>query len=218
LASDTSSIYQLLERAPGPSPWWCRHPIQSALGPLRWKPIEKPPVNLLVDVDDHPRLALPMYVWFQPLDDGKMLLWRRQTVPPTANASIVVQLISLDQLRRIQDLNDWLDKSPKPDQPHFSTAPQFVAEFEFYTVLDAGKHSLILPAGFEHVPEFFVIADNPTLPALPGLASCCVYAINPIQQSVDVLPQDWFNEGGLDYGYQWITCIVRDPATGRLAG
>ncbi len=28
----------------------------------------------------------------------------------------------------------------------------------------------------------------------------------------------WWNEGNFDFGYQWITRVAREPATGNLAG
>jgi hypothetical protein len=43
-----------------------------------------------------------------------------------------------------------------------------------------------------------------------------MYAIDPAARSTDVFPQDWFNDGTPDYGYEWITCVTRDPATRGL--
>ena len=33
-----------------------------------------------------------------------------------------------------------------------------------------------------------------------------------------MLPQTWFTAGKYDIGYQWITRVTRDPATGRILG
>lgn len=66
------------------------------------------------------------------------------------------------------------------------------------------------------VPEFFVVADNPVLPKAAGAASFCIYAVDPAAHRIEVFPQDWFNDGTPNYGYQWITCATRDPATRRL--
>jgi hypothetical protein len=35
---------------------------------------------------------------------------------------------------------------------------------------------------------------------------------------VTVLPQNWFTANKFDIGYQWITRVSRDPATGRIIG
>jgi len=33
-----------------------------------------------------------------------------------------------------------------------------------------------------------------------------------------VYPQDWFNHGNFDFGYQWLTRIARDTETGEITG
>jgi hypothetical protein len=160
-----------------------------------------------------------MYNWFQPLDEGWMLLWSRRHAPDQLAAisvPIVVLLLNLDHLRQLQDLDQWSAEEPAPITPHFSTAPEFCATAEISAAYTAGKHHLSLPAAFTHVPEFFIVTDNPTLPKVQETASSCVYAVDPAKQSIEVLPQDWFNEGKLDYGYQWITCVTRDATTRRL--
>ncbi|MEW6436340.1 MAG: hypothetical protein AB1508_04125 [Pseudomonadota bacterium] len=107
-------------------------------------------------------------------------------------------------------------QEPPPVAPHFSIAPEFCAVTEISAAHTAGKHDLSLPAAFDRVPEFIVVSENPALPKEWGKGSFCLYAIDPANRSLEVFPQDWFNDGTPDYGYQWITCATRDPATRRL--
>ncbi|MBI5301277.1 MAG: hypothetical protein HY868_04000 [Chloroflexi bacterium] len=37
------------------------------------------------------------------------------------------------------------------------------------------------------------------------------------KQIVEVYPQDWFNKGDYDFGYQWITRVARDE-DGKIIG
>lgn len=215
---DPDTAYRLLREASGPSPWWCHAPIRSALGSLTWKKVTEPPgFNVLLDSEGLPRLGLPMYVWFRVLDEGRMLLWSREQraeqVPP---APIVVQLINVDHLRRLADLEEWLAQRPPPVDPHFLIAPEFQARVEISAAYEPGAHDLSLPSPFDRVPEFFVVAENPALPKAAGTASFCIYAVDPAARRIEVFPQDWFNDGTPDYGYQWITCATRDSATRRL--
>lgn len=156
-----------------------------------------------------------MEIWFQVLIDGWMLLWSRWRrgliVPPFR-----VYLVKLDHLRQLADLNRWLAQKPTPVDPYFLAAPQYCASTEIRCAYPPGKHDLFLPPTFDRVPEFFIVAENPTLPKPSGTASFCIYAIDPAAHSIEVYPQDWFNDGRPDYGYQWITCVTRDPATRRL--
>jgi hypothetical protein len=180
--------------------------------------VEPSGFNVLMDSQGLPRLGLPMYVWLRVLDEGRMLLWSRmhgaeQVVPP---APIVVQLLNVDHLRRLADLDEWLTQKPPPVDPHFLIAPEFHARVEVSTAYEPGAHELSLPSPFDRVPEFFVVAQNPTLPKAAGTASFCIYAVDPAARRIEVFPQDWFNDGTPDYGYQWITCATRDPVTRRL--
>jgi hypothetical protein len=60
-------------------------------------------------------------------------------------------------------------------------------------------------SGVEHSP----VADSSNLALLVA---------RPADGSYEHFPQDWFNHGGLDYTYQGVTRVARDPATGRIHG
>jgi len=49
-------------------------------------------------------------------------------------------------------------------------------------------------------------------------AACAVAALRPRAGEVTVLPQTWYTANKCDVGYQWITRVTRDPATGRIIG
>lgn len=192
--------------------------MPSAIGPLTWRKLDQPPgFSVLLDSEGLPRLALPMYVWFRSLEEGWMLLWSlRRSPEQIAPASIAVQLLNVDHLRRLTNLDQWLAQESAPVGPHFLIAPEFTTTAEIHPAYAPGKHELSLPSAFDRVPEFFVVAENPALPKQPGCASFCIYAIDPAARGIEVLPQDWFNDGTPDYGYEWITCATRDPVTRRL--
>ena len=141
-----------------------------------------------------------------------MLLWRSQS---DFNGRVAVEIINLDLLRPLTELEEWVSRAPMPNSPLYSTVSQFAGSFQFVPPLEPGTHQFALPAAFFDVPEFFVIATNSALPQIPDGASCCIYAIDPGRGTIDVLPQDWFNEGPIDIGYQWITRVTRNPATSR---
>lgn len=158
-----------------------------------------------------------MYVWFQVINDGRMILWRKRVNSTRGlDIQISVQLFNVDNLRKLADIDQFLGQTPTPAAPHFSVATEHCAAAEISPAYTPGKHELSLPTAFDDMPEFFVVAENPTLPSKAGHSTICIYAINPIAHCMEVFPQDWFNDGSLDYGYQWITCAVRDPASKRL--
>jgi hypothetical protein len=214
---DAQTAYDLLRNSAGPSPWRCNAPIPSALGLLTWKALDLPHgANALIDLKAQPRLALPMYVWFQVLDTAQMLLWKRiYTSERMAAPPIRIQLLDLDHFRPL-NLNMWSTIEARSVDPYFEIAPEFCACSEISSAFSPGVHSLSLPPAFDRVPEFFIVGENPGLSKAQGGASTCVYAVDPSSRRIEVLPQKWFNEGKLDYGYQWIACATRDPASRRL--
>jgi hypothetical protein len=45
-----------------------------------------------------------------------------------------------------------------------------------------------------------------------------LWIVRPVDGTVDVVPQDWFNHGAYDFDYQWVTRVAREPGTGRIVG
>ena len=44
-----------------------------------------------------------------------------------------------------------------------------------------------------------------------------LWIVRPRDGTIDVVPQDWFNHGDYDFGYQWVTRVAREPG-GRIVG
>ena len=108
---DPHIAHKLLSEAPGPSPWWCRAPIPSTHGSLAWKQLDP----VLMDSEGLPRLGLPMYVWFQVIDEGWMLLWSRGgDAEPKNPKPVVILLLNVDYLQPLPDLDEWLAQKPPP--------------------------------------------------------------------------------------------------------
>jgi hypothetical protein len=63
-----------------------------------------------------------------------------------------------------------------------------------------------------------VLADNSLIIKTDATVNRSIYCLRPDKNEVEVLPQDWFNHGEYDFGYQWITKVARDSHSGRIAG
>jgi hypothetical protein len=87
-------------------------------------------------------------------------------------------------------------------------------------VLAETRVSAALPAGsYDHVfPDVMREAAELLVLAVPELDRLALYVIDPVEDRIDVYPQDWFNQANLDYGYQWVTRVAREPTTGRIQG
>jgi len=45
-----------------------------------------------------------------------------------------------------------------------------------------------------------------------------LWSLKPHENVINVYPQNWFNRGAYDFGYQWVTRVARDPSTGKIIG
>ena len=45
-----------------------------------------------------------------------------------------------------------------------------------------------------------------------------IWIIRPRDRTVDVVPQDWFNQGNYDFAYQGVRRVARDSNSGRIVG
>ena len=110
----------------------------------------------------------------------------------------------------LRDVAGWFKHSR--DRIYSATAP--LAEVEISSRLTAGTHAVEVPEEFRGLDELLLVGSCPEA----GSAACAIFVLHPAAGEVTVLPQTWFTAGKYDIGYQWITRVTRDPATGRIIG
>jgi hypothetical protein len=90
--------------------------------------------------------------------------------------------------------------------------------FEFLSTTGEGIHSISPPIPFLELPELLVLADFGSEGSNHfDKMFRAIFAFNFRMRQVSVIPQQWFNEGNYDFGYQWITRVQRDEA-GQIVG
>jgi hypothetical protein len=112
----------------------------------------------------------------------------------------------------LRDVAGWFKQSQ--DRVYSATAP--LAEMEISSRLTAGTHAVEVPAEFRGIDELLLIGPYPA--ASNDEAACAILVFRPGAEEVTVLPQSWYTASKCDVGYQWITRVARDPATGRIVG
>jgi len=112
----------------------------------------------------------------------------------------------------IHDVAGWFKRSQ--DRIYSATAP--LAEMEISSRLAAGIHRIEIPPEFRSLDELLLVGPYPA--ANNDDAACAILALHPRAGDVTLLPQTWFTANKCDTGYQWITRVTRDPATGRIIG
>jgi hypothetical protein len=72
-----------------------------------------------------------------------------------------------------------------------------------------------MPEAIRETRELFLLVNSARPPDSPRIH---LWIVRPGAGTIEVLPQDWFNDRSFDFGYQWITRIARDPQSGQLVG
>jgi hypothetical protein len=146
-------------------------------------------------------LVLDFYCYARLLDDGTALLWRE-----TEN-KIAFDRFHLSSLQPVEDLlvtaktvrEKKLGYSPLSISQHWEISPH----------LSAGKpHPFDIPFDWSPFEETLVLTDHSDSDGFDKMARA-ILAFDWSKRQVEVFPQDWFNQGDYDFGYQWITRVAR---------
>jgi hypothetical protein len=95
-----------------------------------------------------------------------------------------------------------------------------VAELELETTFVEEDRSVEFPDPVRRLDEILILCHSSAVDAAPTWEhqDLGLLVAHPSASSYRMVPQDWFNHGGFDYGYEWVTRVVRDKKTGRVHG
>jgi hypothetical protein len=140
----------------------------------------------------------------QILEDGTVLLWRE--AGEKATSRVIFDSFSLAGLRPVTDplafaaqmRKEKMSISPLPKSEHWEISPY----------MKAGKHHISIPYDWSRFNETLVLADHEDFTVHHKMARA-IFTFSWAQRQVEVFPQEWFNTGDYDFGYQWIAHVVR---------
>ncbi len=209
-----------LDAAPGPSPWYFRDPrlvVPGARGELRWSdagPGSDHAGKSVLRRNDGSAVAIVGFQWYMRVLPGQgLLLWHAGRSEDPDAGLLQLVLLDVDALEPIPDV-DAACAAMESTGSHYRGGEVVTARLP--TTLPPGLQPLALPPPLDRLEELLVLAE--TAPGDARGEHMAVLALRPRQRHVEVLPQDWFNQGAFDYMYQWITRITRHPETGALIG
>lgn len=212
---------------PGPSPWYLSSPaaqIHAADGAWTW--INDPKLGgvcHLFSPRDQPVLTVDFYCYVQQLPGDRLLIWHEEgRQPPDANLNpmVVFDLLTLAALLPAQSAES-AGAELKANRQRLRYEGGLPIRYELVSSIDAGMHEIVPPPEFAELSETLVLADfGPSRVSsnFSDRMSRAIFSFNFPDRQLEVIPQDWFNGGGYDFGYQWITRVDRDPTTGRIVG
>jgi hypothetical protein len=213
---DLESLRQLISQAPGPSPWYYgpQRVFPSDVGLLGWKQLPREG-SALVDTQGNYRLILSFYCYAMPISRSCILIWYEAGGPSRPLVGIEIFLLEISDLTPFEKKIAGA-RMPRTQGPKAIFSGQPVASVMVPASLKVGLNRFVFPAPFKTLPEILVLGSNASITGTGMKQS--IYCLRPNDGDVEVLPQDWFNLGNFDFGYQWITKVARDPHSGRICG
>jgi hypothetical protein len=159
--------------------------------------------------------VLDFYNYVMVLDHETMLIWNQKTGSDFETRPVRVTMI---RPKLLPPFGDELESSiqrmaASGARLALTDAPS--ASMSLSTAEIVTDAPAAFPFAFKTIDEILILCDSPTPNPGPNLA---LLVARPKESRYSLYPQDWFNSSNLDFGYQWVTRVVRNAETGRVHG
>lgn len=193
--------YEYLNDTPGPSPWYLEGKSVSTDNlNLSWQEINLESLQgklVLKDVESIYAIV-NMYTWTYKVKNY-LVVWY-QDISENDSTAIEIELYDMNKIKPIDDLSMG-QKYMQDKKKNFYCPPALVASFSIPTNQDQEIYSIHIPNEFKIINELLIIGNR--------FSEVCLFVVDLKHNITKVYPQDWFNKGDTDFGYQWITRITR---------
>lgn len=223
-ARELQYLGKLLSPEPGPSPWYLTGRAFNVItkhGPAKWESLGKGKYEsgkVGLKAGTHYLAIFDFNNWIRPLEGALLLGWNQVYSQQNVTNPINLFLLNCDMLSPIRNISVAIREMHDQEIPVYHTDGLVFSETIPTTKL--GKVSgLIFPSPINEINEILVLARTSGIRiANDEKSNLCIMSITPRCGTVEFYPQDWFNSGGYDYGYQWVTRVARDPQTKKIYG
>lgn len=202
----------VLRGAPGPSPWYLRDLPPRLPSGIKWSDMGDGKFLLTNSLQEN--LAIfNYYCYITPMSQDRLLVWHdakgQADILPKQMNHTKFSILDLRKLSPIPDLPDVLNLLNE-EKLYCYYLEENAESFLFRRSLDAGEHSIEIPDAMNEFDELLFLGYS--------WANFCIFILKPKQAKVEVFPQHWFNNSNLDFGYQCVTRVARDPESRKIYG
>jgi len=204
---------------PGPSPWYLRTDAPTLTG-FKWNDAgnSSPFAGKMVLEGGQGAVAVfDFYNYISVFDEHTLLVWYQSSGTPRSESPssppVRLLLLNLLQLRPLAgDLRQLSTLMGTNGVPLLINGEPLAAVNLDTSVVGADQ-SVMFPEQFRRIDEILILCDSSGIHLKPGCDSSdlALLIAHPRRSIYHLYPQDWFNSGGFDYGYQWVTRVVRNP-------
>lgn len=155
------------------------------------------------------------------LPGDRFLTWWTRSVGagPSLERSVEIRLFDTHAFARMPAPRSAY--SELSEEWRFYPHRDAIASLGLSAALSDGKHRVDVPPVLRELGELLLLVDST---AEGRRENHCdqmhlrLWLLDLEAGTLTILPQDWFNQGAYDFGYQWVTRVARAPATGAIVG
>jgi hypothetical protein len=225
---DAEAAIAVLATVPGPSPWYLQRPgtgVRSTRGALRWHSAgdDAPSAgkSLLIAPGGEVLAVADFQCYVRQLSERRLLVWHAEEEGSglLIRRHIRFRLVDVERLRPLGDPVAAIKQLGSGTR--FVVADGELATAAISTALADGAHELSLPKEMTEVGELLVLAHSTADGRRENHYDemhLRLWILDASRRTLEIIPQDWFNDGSYDFGYQWVTRVARMPGIDDIVG
>lgn len=214
---------QLFRRVPGPSPWYLADDVVPIEG-FSWRKADtdkkESAGKILLQNSSGIVGVFDMYNYVSTLDRSALLVWNQRPMRgQSVNVSPVeLFVIELDKLEPLSQPLDAVYAHLNAKRSFFVVGGAPSARMELQTSNVDSFLQADFPDAMRSMGELLILCHSSGVPVTDKSVDLALIVAEPRASVYRLYPQDWFNHADMDFGYQWVTRVVRNPNTGRIEG
>jgi len=223
-SEDIKNMKKALTKVPGPSPWYLYKmgpKIRTKYGITSWKYAgrsENKCGKFILKAGNNNLAVFNFYNYVCHLKDSLLLVWNQPRTDKGTTNPIILKIFDCNKFIPIDNLeNIYPEMKEKEILIYHKNGVQ--DKFEIPTTNIDKSLKLYIPDSLREMDEILILAHSS---ALAGWTwdrnNLCLLSLKPKTGTCDFYPQDWFNNGGYDYGYEWVTHVAREPKSQKICG
>jgi hypothetical protein len=202
----------------GPSPWaWTNRSHVMANHKYRFRALgegkDYAGVTQVINESEQTILLLDFGCYARLMDDATCLLWWEGG--SKESRLIEFHIVAFNEMRAIPD--PFSAAKEMRERKEFTTPITSTAFLSINPWMAQGEYPLKCSDQFSRFEETLVLADHQSGGNGWDKAYRAIFVFDWVQRKITILPQDWFNDGKYDFGYQWIARVAR-TTTGSIVG
>jgi hypothetical protein len=192
---------------------------------LTWRPLgNDPPFAGKVSLVSPDQIVLAIAdfeCYVQAVAEHRLVVWRSEErgEGPELERWLNFELYDADQLTPLDNVEARCAELGRAKR--FCAHSGRLGSLVLTAAMTDGEHHLEIPEALQDlgVLHFLVhVTAESQLTSGFDQMRLCIWSLDTSSGLLTVVPQDWFNEGPYDFGYQWVTRVAQDPVTSQIVG